>query len=224
MERNEFANLYNLDTNWKWICYSGDDMTTSPLDQEYLNDLCEAVLEWNHKHSDQLHILFRKCPAEISDRYNFVLEKYKYIVTVVDPLWVNLDIEKSWNSVVPTVDDNKMLLALATYCEFVVNIASTMALDFGIKNKPCIYINYEKTNNLKWSVRKIYNFIHFRSIGNNKPVIWLNEILDWNKAIDKALNDKDEIVNDNKIWLQTICESPIDEANKRIISNLLNLQ
>jgi hypothetical protein len=223
LDRIDFAKTYNLNSNFKWICYSGDDITTSPLDQEYLNDLCESVLQWNQNHFDQLHILFRKCPSEISNRYNDVIEKYNEIITVVNPLWVNLDNEKNWNCIVPTVEDNKLLLALVNHCAMVVNIASTMALDFGIKNKPCIYINYEKRNNLDWSVRKIYNFIHFRSIGNGTPVIWLKELSNWHKAIYKALYDNEKILCDNKIWLQTLCASPFEKANERIVSNLINL-
>ena len=34
----------NLDVNKKYICFSGDDETTSPLDQFYLEDLANAII------------------------------------------------------------------------------------------------------------------------------------------------------------------------------------
>jgi hypothetical protein len=47
--RIDFFKDYNLDINKKYICYSGDDETTSPLDQFYLEDLANAVRSLNEK-------------------------------------------------------------------------------------------------------------------------------------------------------------------------------
>jgi hypothetical protein len=41
--REDFFKQYGLDVNKQYICYSGDDETTSPLDQYYLEDLANAV-------------------------------------------------------------------------------------------------------------------------------------------------------------------------------------
>ena len=40
--KEEFFATYNLDLSKKYICYSGDDETTSPLDQYYLEDLAKC--------------------------------------------------------------------------------------------------------------------------------------------------------------------------------------
>ncbi len=47
--KEEFFTQYNLDITKKYICFSGDDETTSPLDQYYLEDLAHAVRALNAK-------------------------------------------------------------------------------------------------------------------------------------------------------------------------------
>jgi len=45
--KTEFFKKYGLDSQKKYICFSGDDSVTSPLDQYYLEDLALSVRELN---------------------------------------------------------------------------------------------------------------------------------------------------------------------------------
>jgi hypothetical protein len=58
----------------------------------------------------------------------------------------------------------------------VVNVGSTMAFDFAMFDKPCVFINYDQENKTvkNWSVKTIYKFQHFNSMHNKNAVIWLN--------------------------------------------------
>ena len=60
-----------------------------------------------------------------------------------------------------------ILLANTIYhTELVVNLGSSMVFDYATNQKPCAYIRYDVPNCPvpDWSVQKIYNFIHFRSM------------------------------------------------------------
>ena len=66
--REDFAKKYDLDPNKKWICFSGDDLRTSPYDAQYLEDLASELAGSRFRESVQ--ILFRRCPVDYSDRYD----------------------------------------------------------------------------------------------------------------------------------------------------------
>jgi hypothetical protein len=70
-----FFNQNGLDLSKKYICFSGDDVTTSPNDPHYLLDVAKAVEQLNAK-GHNLGIIFRRCPVDFSNRYDFVSEKY----------------------------------------------------------------------------------------------------------------------------------------------------
>lgn len=168
-----FYQNYNLDPNKKIICFSGDDTKTSPDDPSYLRDIAEEITKANLQ--DHYQILLRRCPVDFSGRFETVVKEYKDLIREAVPLWY-FNSSNEWNAVYPSVDDVKLLLSTAFYSDIVVNVGSTMAFDFSMFNKPCVFINYDQENkkNKAWSVQTIYQFQHFRSMPNKKAVIWLN--------------------------------------------------
>jgi hypothetical protein len=192
--KEEFYNKYSLDVNKKIICYSGDDVLTCPDDPQYLDDLADELVKNNLDTSYQ--ILLRRCPVDISGRFDQVVSKYTNLIKEVPPLW-NFEPNSSWTTIYPLPEDVKLLFSTVYYCDVVVNLGSTMAFDFGIFDKPCIYINYDQEDkvNQNWSVRTIYNFQHFKSMPAKDCVIW------WNKKeeISQHLNNL-SIRENMKVW------------------------
>lgn len=203
----------NLDLNNKYICYSGDDITTCPDDEKYLEDVAEAIQDLNLE-GHNLGIIFRRCPVDFSDRYDQVLNKYSDIIFSINPDWQNIG--NFWNAILPTPNDNKLLINTIRYSEMVINLGSSMVFDFSIFNKPCLYINYDVHNKLipNWSVSKIYQFIHFRSMPHRECVTWINSKSEIKAKIEKSLNSKQEI--ESKKWLEIISENPLNNASQRI--------
>ena len=105
--REAFFKKYQLDNNKRYICFSGDDETTSPLDQYYLEDLAKAVRDLN-KRGYNLGVIYRKCPVDLTSRYDEVLEVYKDIITSIDPIWNAVG--NMWNQVMPTKEDVALLV------------------------------------------------------------------------------------------------------------------
>lgn len=173
IDKEIFYQKYNLDLNKNIICFSGDDTKTSPDDPSYLKDIAEELIKANLQ--DEYQVLLRRCPVDLSGRFDAVVNEYKDLIKEVPPLWF-ISSSKEWNAVYPSFEDVKLLSSTAYYSDVVVNVGSTMAFDFAMFDKPCVFINYDQLdkNTEDWSVKTIYEFQHFKSMPNKNAVIWLN--------------------------------------------------
>jgi len=206
-----FYAKYDLDLNKKTICFSGDDSRTSPYDPEYLADLAETVMQMEESQRPQ--ILFRRCPADFSDRYDEVLIRYEEIIKVSDPLWNRDAGEHNWSLFYPAFDDVKLLVNIAYHCDAVYNVGSTMAHDFAMFNKPAMYINYDQPHAKGWSVETIYKFQHFRSMKGLDAVTWINSKNEIKEVLKKVLETPEKCSTDRKKWLEIVtgCEENVSE-------------
>lgn len=216
VSRATFCDEYHLDIHKKYICFSGDDITTSPNDPTYLEDLAKAVSVLNEK-GQNIGIIFRRCPVDFSDRYNSVLDKYADVITSINPKWqMKTD---SWHSILPTKEDLVLQMNTIFHSEVVVNLGSSMVFDFVAFNKPCAFINYDVPNAAfpDWSVAKIYNFIHFRSMPSKDSVFWINSADDMEQVVQNMLGSQTEsvIANAHK-WFEKINQAPPQLASERI--------
>jgi hypothetical protein len=214
--KDDFFLRHNLDPSKKYICYSGDDITTSPNDPIYLEDTAKAVIDLNKK-GYALGIIFRRCPVDFSDRFDQVLEKYKDVIVSIDPKW-----EKTgnvWNSVLPTKDDMFLQMNTIAHCEMVVNLGSSMVFDFVAFNKPCAYINYDIPEKFERnrSVKDIYNFVHFRSMPSKDCVFWIDSPDAIETIIKNGLDQPEPIVKNAQQWFEKINQHPHDQASVRIL-------
>ncbi|SDR69392.1 UDP-glycosyltransferase [Christiangramia echinicola] len=213
--RKDFMSAYGLDESKKYICFSGDDRTTCPDDPQYLRDLAETIKDLNEKGMN-LGIIFRRCPVDFSDRYDKVLEDHSNEIRALKPKWQRVG--DTWNTVLPTKEDLELQINTILHCNAVVNLASSMVFDFAIFGKPCLYLNYEVDQKTQedWSPRKVYNFVHFRSMPTGNEVYWLNSKKDFSYKLKNALNcpsDKTEIALE---WFKKINIQPAQSASKRI--------
>jgi hypothetical protein len=204
IDKETFYEKYNLDPARKIICFSGDDTKTSPDDPAYLRDIAEELTK--NKLQNKYQILLRRCPVDFSGRFDTVVKDYRDLIKEASPLWY-FNTSKEWNAVYPSREDVKLLVSTAFYSDIVVNVGSTMAFDFSMFNKPCVFINYDQRKKIeeKWSVKTIYQFQHFRSMPNENAVIWLNkkeEIADkitLKPGINSAMTKwKDVVLGDYK--------------------------
>jgi hypothetical protein len=220
--REIFFKQNNLDTNKKYICFSGDDITSSPDDPKYLEDAAKAIRELNKK-GRNLGIIFRRCPVDFSDRFDCVINEYTDVVVKIDPLWKSMN--KVWNSILPTKEDDFLLSNIAEYSEMVINLGSSMVFDFIAHGKTCGYFRYnqQKQMNKNWDVFKCYQYIHFRSMSNEKAVIWLNNPEEIAAKIEKVLIDSKETINYAQKWFEIIVQHPPELASKRIWSQIKTL-
>ena len=222
VSREVFFRQHNLDLQKRYLCYSGDDITTSPDDHNYLEDVAKAVVQLNEL-GNHLGIIFRRCPVDFSPRYDAVLEKYRDVVVPISPRWEQFG--KSWNAILPTAADLDLQMNTITYTDFVVNLGSSMVFDYAAYQKPCLYINYDVPDKALayWSVKKIYNYIHFRSMPSNEAVIWLNSAEEIQEKIQIALRDASTVASEAQKWFEIIVHHPPELASKRIWNQIKSL-
>lgn len=222
--RDDFCNEYQLDSTKKYICFSGDDETTSPLDQYYLEDLVHAVKSLNQK-GYNLGIIYRKCPVDTTSRYDTILNSNTDIIAVLNPIWE--PVGKQWNEVLPTKEDFKMLYNVCEHSELVTNVCSSTVFDFVVHNKPCIYYNYEQPQ-LKKGIRDIgqnYNYVHFRSMPSQEAAVFCTDKKDLEYMIQQILENKLSNVSEGKKWFEIVAGKNPTKASEAIwdvIENCLN--
>lgn len=210
-----FFAQYNLDTSKKYICFSGDDETTSPLDQYYLEDLANAVRNLNNK-GYNLGIIYRKCPVDMTSRYDAVIEANSDIIAVIDPLWKAIG--KQWNEVFPAKADLQLLHNVCAHSELVTNVCSSTVFDFVAHNKPCVYYNYEQPQ-LKKGIRDIgqnYKYVHFRSMPSPEAVVFCADKTRLESQIVAILNGRLSNVPEGKKWYQIVAGETPTQASEKI--------
>lgn len=214
MDKELFFKQNGLDIEKKYICYSGDDETTSPNDPNYLLDLIKAVRKLNES-GKQLGIIFRRCPVDFSNRFDTILEENKDIVTAIVPKWDKVG--EGWNTILPTKADSILQLNIVAHTEFVVNLGSSMVFDYAAHKKACAFMNYNPDkSNRNWSVETIYNYVHFRSMPDD-AVVWFNSPDEIVAKIELMLSDNaQKIVANAEEWFKKINQHPADRASQRI--------
>ena len=222
ISKEVFFKTHGLDLNKKYICFSGDDITTSPKDELYLRDLAKAVKALNNK-EQKSGIIFRRCPVDFSNRYDSVLDNYKDIIVSIDPIW-----EKKggvWNSIAPTKEDYKLQTNIIAHTECVINLGSSMVFDYAAYNKPCAFMNYNYFNT-EMKPQKgvyVYDFVHFRSKPSKDVVCWLNHPDEISNDIENLLKDSSKTVKASKEWFNSINKVKPNEASNRILDNMLEI-
>jgi serine/threonine protein kinase len=218
IKKEDFFAKHELDLSKKYILFSGDDVTTSPYDQFYLEDLAQIVREKNKGSEVKLGIIYRRCPVDFTERHLVIVNKFKDVIVCIDPLWKNQG--NTWNMITPRSRDNQLLVNTIRYSELVVNVGSSMVFDAVCHNKPCAYINYntKKGDITKWNIEKIYKFIHFKSMPSQEVVLWLNMKLDYSKIIDTVLK-ANICLEETKKWFLKINPYP-KESSKEISKNI----
>ncbi|MFC7356878.1 hypothetical protein ACFQO1_04195 [Jejudonia soesokkakensis] len=211
--KTEFYSSYGLSESKKIVCFSGDDVLTSPHDPQYLDDIASAIVSEGME--DRIQIVFRRCPVDVSGRYDWVLQKFPKLIIDMPPLWnFNSDL---WSAVYPTYQDISLLVSLAYYADAVVNVGSTMAFDFGMFGKPCIFINYDTVPDRHWSVKRIYAYQHFRSMPSKDAVYWLSDKENIIAILTRAIDTPATAIAQ---WFDVVVEDA-ERASQQILKSIV---
>lgn len=216
----QFRKKYNIKKDVKYILFSGDDVTTSPKDEYYFESVCQAVESLNKRAEENIEIIFRRCPVDFSKRYDEIIEKYSSLVTEIKPGWKKQG--EAWNTILPRKEDLMILANTVKASDLVINLGSSMVFDAVCHKKPTAYINFDPIDlDLnKWSVKKIYGFIHFQSMPDKDAVIWLTSKDEMEDKILEGLTNPKPYVQNAQEWFSIINKQPSQEASKRIAEAL----
>ena len=217
--REEFCEKLNLDFNKKYICFSGNDRTTCPVDPIYLNDLAIAVKKLKEETKIEYHILFRPNPIDRNENFDAIVKNNSDVITEIIPSWKGEDIK--WNKGIPTYHDMLLLKNTIMHSEVIINMSSTMSMDAALLNKPAIYIRYDVPSDFHFTVKKTYNFIHFDALkGIDTPVIWLTDRNRIKEILSEIIVAPELTKKGRDIWVEKVINHPIENANKNIWNTL----
>ena len=213
--KEDFFKTHNLDLAKNYICFSGDDIVTSPLDQYYLEDLAISVRELNQQ-GYNLGIIYRKCPVDFTKRYDAILKQYADVVVSIDPLW--RPVGTSWNEIMPTKADFALQANICEHTAFVGNIASSMVFDFVAHDKSCLFFDYEQPQ-LEKGIRDIgqnYKYIHFRSMPTKDAALFVYDKKDLTGIVKSILDGVLSNVPVGKKWFDVVVGTTPTKASENI--------
>ena len=215
-KKEVFAQKYGLDLAKDWVCFSGCDTFTSPDDPKFLRDVAEETSK-----DSQIQLIFRPVPVESKERFNQVLQDFPQI-KLIEPKWIK---GAHWGSFFPLFQDIELLVNLAYHCKVVVNMGSTMALDFSTFGNVGLYLRYDHPGIKPDSeVETIYQFQHFRSMGDWKAVGYIYSKEEILPQINTALRNPNLVAPDREKWYQKIVEpSPQNPSANRIAEVLISM-
>lgn len=225
--KQEFCTELGLDPDRPIVCFSGDDTSTSPKDPQFLEDLAQALREGSDgavetPESQAPQLVFRRAPVDLSDRYQPVLAEFPEIVDA-PPRWHSGT--GDWQGILPTNADIDHLVNLVRHSDLVVNLGSTMAMDFAIFDKPAIFLSYEPEGpyDESWNTATAYQLPHFASVDEIGPVHWANSPDQLAQLVKRCLAEPGELRAERRRWLEAICHHPLDQASQRCADALVAL-
>jgi hypothetical protein len=218
--KSEFFSKYGLNPDKKTICFSANDQS-SPYDQLYLEDVCEQINAIAIEKRPQ--ILFRRSPVDASDRFDKVLDTYKELIIPINPDWrFEEGQQKEFSTIYPSINDSKLLVNTVKHSDLVINLGSTMAHDFAVLNKPCLYLNYNPVINSTFDVAMVFKFQHFESMNGLEAVGWINSKEEIVSKIFEAIHSPKNIGKDRIEWMKRIVKYPLQDCSKNIVKELIN--
>jgi hypothetical protein len=219
--KEDFFKEYGLNPNKKTICFSAND-SSSPYEQNYLEDLGSELSKIDGDIRPQ--VLFRRCPVDKSDRFDEVLKKYKSFIFPIDPDWrLGSNHSNSFSITYPSYNDLQLLVNTIRHCDAVINFGSTMAHDFAVFQKPCLYLNYDPINNSVYKVEDVYKFQHFKSLDELDAVGWINHKNEIIEKIKQVIENPNQVGKDKKVWMKKIVKYPLQDCSENLAKTISNL-
>lgn len=218
LSKEEFFTRHGLDPKKKTVCFSSNDLS-SPYEDLYFQDVCEQVNTIAAINRPQ--ILLRKCPVDKSSRFDKTIEKYREFLFPIDPDWrSDIEMNNQYASIYPAYNDISLLVNTSFHADLVINLGSTMAHDFAVYDKPCLYLNYNPIENSNFKVEEVYNFQHFKSLKDLDAVVWINSKEEISNKIVAVLRNPTKFATEKKIWMERIVRHPLQQ-NSSTLANYI---
>ena len=201
--KEDFFQGFDLNPQFKTICFSCGDVSTSANDPLYIEEIARAIIE--KKIKENVNFLVRTSPAEEPERFKYLREKFPFIKWNY-PAWTQSRNEHSemWSQRVPSAEDLKDLRSILEFSDLGINMCSTMSLDFMVFDKPVINTVFGTSENELYDDQRFLNYAHYKNVVESRAV--------------KIARDKNELVAEINSYL----DNP--KANSINRKELLSLQ
>lgn len=215
----EFHHRFDLDEAKPTLLYSCGDVSTSPNDPLYIETLAKAIKK--QELTQSVNLLVRTSPAESSERFALLAEKYPFIRWNY-PQWVQArsNHQESWSQRIPTVADVHDLKSVLEYSAINVNMLSTMSLDFMLFDKPVINTVFGNPTNGLANDQRFLQYAHIEYVVNSNATYITKNEEELIAAVNQALTSPDSKLAQQKELLATQIGAPLEGTSKRIATAL----
>jgi hypothetical protein len=157
--REELAQALGIDPSRPIVCFTGGDEGTCPDDPFHLEVLLDAVR--SGAIPDDPHVVLRTAPVDPGQRFDDVRRRHPELVDA-RPKW-RIDPGQGWHEAYPTLADVGALAGLTAGADVNVNMASTMSIDFALRDTPVVNIGFDR-DGAEGRAEAYYRFEHYRPV------------------------------------------------------------
>lgn len=182
-ERQTFIDKLQLPAKKHYLLFSGNE-PSFPADHLYLQDVLDALEQQQMSH--EVMVLVRPSPNDHTGRLADVCQRYPHLATLVAPLWQRIG-DRDWETNIPTPEDNEWLINLAAHCAAVINIGSTMCLDFAHFDKPAICPAYRHPACPHFEIEKGYQQQHLQEALQTGAWLMVHQRKELGSMLQQAL-------------------------------------
>lgn len=217
----EFCHRIGVDPNKPLICFSGGDAEVSKADHLHVRALMELIR--SGKVHGQPQVLLRPAPSDHTNRYDSVRRDFPELI-YAPPAWVHAKSPHGqFFGLMPSAEDVQMLANLTYHAHLNINFASTMTLDFAIRNKPIINVMFEVSDPPLYGT-SMWEFV--RGFGHYDPVVELGAARfartgeEFVNHINNYLRDPSLDCEGRRRFVELEIGIPIGRSSERIIEVL----
>lgn len=215
VSREEFFARIGADPSRPLICYSGGDTTTCPNEPRQL----AAVLEMARKgaFAGNPQWLFRPSPADSGERFAGVRDEYPELL-FEQPRWIYPK-GGGWTHIVPTQADVWFLTNLTAHADVNVNVASTMTLDFALRDKPVVNIAFDVDAGGRSRVwLEYYSFDHYRPVVELGAARVARSLEELAEHVNAYLRNPSQDQEGRKRLVELEVGAPVGTAMMRVVA------
>lgn len=216
---DDFYKKFQLDANFKTICYSCADVSIGQNDPLVIKAIANAIR--NNDITTKVQLMVRTSPAEDDSRFKDVREAFPEIIWNV-PKWI-LTREghaESWSQRVPSEEDISDLRSLLEYVDLNINMCSTMSLDFMLFDKPVINTVFGNTENGFYNDQRFLNYDHYKKVVESEAVSIAKNKEELIIQINQALINPKERSIQRKAMIDLQISERLEGTSKRIAETL----
>lgn len=217
MSKDQFYKLFQLNQDYKTICFSCGDSSTSKNDELYIKTLAHAI---STKTIEKVNLIVRTSPAEDPVRFKALVEAYPFIKWNF-PKWeqVRASHQESWSQRIPSAEDVTQLRGILEYGHININMLSTMGLDFMLFDKPVINTVFGNDKNGLYNDQRFLGYEHIMHVVNSKATNIVKNEKELIDAVNRYLFDDNDSENRKQLVNQQI-GVPLEETSNALVKAL----
>jgi hypothetical protein len=214
--RDEFLAAVGIDGSQPVVCFSGGDHATCPEDPAHLSVLLDAVR--SGRIGGDPVVVARPAPVDDGRRYDAVRAAHPELVWC-PPAWTR-GANADWTAVAPTRADVAFLANLTRHADVNVNMASTMTLDFALRDRPVVNLGFDVADPppLGEPVSVYYSFDHYRPVVDTGAARVAKDPDELASLVDRYLGDAALDRDRRRALVDLEVGVPPGHANRAIVS------